>query len=806
MTTVTYTPALEGIERREISVDVSEYKRICELRKPNYEKIPDDRPIKLYCDFDFKAKHAVSLEGFYDGCTEDLIQLTKQHINAEIERLGYKSAPKYAYKISSQIENHIVSFHLICTNYKMTKKEQAVFFGNVERSIDADTESNWRKNMDANPEAKFFDMSVYSNGRFMRSSYSNKPGEQRHFEIGEGTFEDTVISFDNQNAERLSIAIPEKIVNKPACVVSGAEAEEISAYLDAGMFRALARDYKPWTEMGFAIYGACGPKGLPLFLRFSSLCPEKYDEYDCREFYERLQPREGGRGIGSIKYLARQENKTEYDRISKLFQKISIIMTVADLQDPFKCAELIQNTLKSTLILCNENWYVLNEMNLWVEQKEPSYYVVREVRKYLDYSNVKHAERIANEQDEIQKAKLIKIAEEYLKCYKSISGASYLSVVIKFLKTHLRNDTFADKLNANYDELAFENGIMNLKTGIFRLGIESNDFISSTIPHNYTPADSIKKEYLKSVLLKILNNNAEHLEYFLSIIGYTFIGKADLEKSLYFCVDKTTAGDGDNGKSFFFEILTELLPNYVYKSKSNFLEEANTKVHKQLAQLKGKRLVWLDEFGKNKANAELIKVIGDGTKYEYEVMFGTTAILDIMFKLFVLTNHLPNIDPNEKAVYNRYKQISYGSHFDRTGNRKDADPANLLFIADPKLKMKILDEYRNEVYGLIIDYACSYYTKKIPTIPNQFLQDTKDTQNSNDPFSEWFDENMEVVEGGKVALKSIVYIYGKSEEKVKEGMKRLGYKYNKELKGIGKDESTGKYFKGGYEGVVINTD
>ena len=31
-------------------------------------------------------------------------------------------------------------------------------------------------------------------------------------------------------------------------------------------------------------------------------------------------------------------------------------------------------------------------------------------------------------------------------------------------------------------------------------------------------------------------------------------------------------------------------------------------------------------------------------------------------------------------------------------------------------------------------------------------------------------------------------------------MKRLGYKYNKELKGVGKDEK-GKYLKGGYQGI-----
>lgn len=323
MANITYTPALEGIERREMSVDISEYRRICEMRKSIFEKLPDDVPIKPYLDFDFKEKHAVDGFEFYD-CTEELVQIAKTNISRELERLGAKTYPKFALKSSTNIEQKVISFHLICTNYKMTKNEQYVFFQNVERLIENDSENNWRKDyLDTKPDARFIDLSVYSRNRFLRSALSTKSGENRHFEIVEGTFEDTVISFDNHNAETLIVPIQEKTVKNTACVVSGKEAEEITAYLDAGMFKVLAKEYKEWTEMGFAIFGACGKQGLPLFLRFSSLCPEKYNEYDCREFYERLEPRKDGRGMGSIKYLAKQENPEEYERICKLFEKTS---------------------------------------------------------------------------------------------------------------------------------------------------------------------------------------------------------------------------------------------------------------------------------------------------------------------------------------------------------------------------------------------------------------------------------------------------------------------------------------------------
>lgn len=501
-----------------------------------------------------------------------------------------------------------------------------------------------------------------------------------------------------------------------------------------------------------------------------------------------------------LQSLAKKINPSGY----KLWlEKYDIYFINADdLDDPYKTAVTISNTLKDTLVLCKENWYMLTDNQLWKQQKEPSFYIINELRKYIDESNKKLVHKISQASGE-EKDKLIEKSKVYLKAYKTISGSSFLNVLTKYLKTLLADDKFADKLDSNKGQLAFQNGIMDLETKVFRQGILSSDFVTQTIPYDYLRGNESKKEFVKSVLLKILNNNVEHLEYFLSIIGYTFIGSPNLEKSIYFCVDKTEKASGDNGKTFFFDILTSLLPNYVYKSKGSLLEEGNTKVHKQLCMMKGKRLVWLDEFGKKKSNSELMKEIGDGLNIENEVMFGTSENINIMFKLFTLTNNMPIIDPKDTAVYNRYKQISYGSHFDRTGNRFEEDEDNLLFIADTSLGDKIKSEYYNEVFDIIIEYANKYYSKKLPSIPSQFVKDTKETQKNNDTFANWFDENCEIDVNERVALKAIVSQSGLSEKLVKEGMTRLGFKYDKDLCKIGKDNN-GKYYKGGYAGLKLH--
>ena len=498
----------------------------------------------------------------------------------------------------------------------------------------------------------------------------------------------------------------------------------------------------------------------------------------------------------TIYFYSRLSNPEKYTQICQE----SFFIDAIDLNDPYKVATVICRTLRETLVLCREKWFMLDSKQLWQQQQEPSYYIINELRKYIDSSNQKTVKLISVTEGK-EKEQLIENSKAYLKSYPNISKSGFLSVLTKYCKCLLVDNTFAEKLDNNHGKLAFKNGIMNLETLDFKTGIDWSDFLTETIPYNYVKSDS---KNIKQVLKKILNNNEEHLEYFLSIIGYSFIGRPELEKSLYFMIDKTECGRGDNGKTLFFEIMTELLPCYVYKTKASLLETNNSKVHKQITMMKKKRLVWLDELPKEKStNAELMKEIGDGLKLENEVMFGTSETINIQFKLFTLSNHVPQIDPNESAVYNRYKQISFNSHFDRTGSRKQENEEELKFIADTTLSHKIKTEYAHEVFNLIIDYAHQYYQRslKLPPIPEQFNNDTIETQKENDKFGLWFQDYCVLGSSEKkIALKKIVEQSGMSEKAVREGMKRLGLKYKKDLCGLGKDNSN-RFYKGGYEGA-----
>jgi phage/plasmid-associated DNA primase len=474
-------------------------------------------------------------------------------------------------------------------------------------------------------------------------------------------------------------------------------------------------------------------------------------------------------------------------------------ISIDDLNDTFKIAEIISKTLKQGLVLCGEVWYMLDKNNLWKQQNEPSYYIIEELRKYIDYSQLKTAYQITKTEGD-EKEKFIKINKSYLSTYALVNASSKQSQIKAFLRTLLCDNKFCEKLDVTPDVIAFENGIMDIKTLIFRDGILPDDFITETIPYPYKKQCPIKRQYLDDVIKKILNNNPDHAEYYKRVLGHTMLGRPNLEKCMYFFVDKTTESKGDNGKSIMMELLTALMPNYVLKTSSKTLEEGNTKVHKQIAKMKGKRIVWMDELSPKKQDPEIMKVISDGTTINCEIMFGTSESVKVMFKMFALLNSIPAIDGKETACYNRYKQISFNSHFDKSGTRLEENPSNLEFIADPTLGDRLKAEYVNEMMNLLIEYGHKYYTDGLQNIPLQFKNDAKETQTSNDVLKSWINEHCQMT--GKIALKQIVQDSKMTDKFVKDGMKRLGFKYDRDLSGLGKD-STGKAYKGGYEGCSI---
>jgi len=559
--------------------------------------------------------------------------------------------------------------------------------------------------------------------------------------------------------------------------------------------------YPEWRKIIWALH-SMGEQYREIAHKLSNRKGANYERDALDKLWD--DTKEGVLNIGTFYHYAKISNEQKFKEICAKYAP-PLDISLEELSDIFKCADKIAPSLKKILKLCNEAWWVLGDNQLWKPIKDPAYYIILEIRKYIDYSENKVGRmKMATDGEEAEK--LHKIRVEYIKQYEKINTPSYISLCKSYLKVPLCDNDFEDKLNVNPNMLAFQNGMVDLKTGELREGgIQWDDYLTDTIRYDYVAPNAKKTKDLRGYLKQILNNDDSHLEYFLKILGFTFLGTPQLEKSLYFMIDGTEGGKGDNGKTFYFDILDSLMPHYVYKSKGTLLEDGNSKVHKQLCMTKGKRLVWTDEFSRTKKmNATLMKELADGKTIENEIMFGTSDKINILFKMFVLSNFMIKIDATEEAVYNRYKQASFCSNFDRTGTLKEAKPELLKFIADTTLGDRIKTEYRNEVFGLIIEYAKKYNGSI--KIPAKFLGDAKEAKLKNDEFGLWFEECCERSEKGRISMQKIEDLTKFKREFIIEGMIRLGFKYKKDMLGLGQNtvyvngKATTKYLRGGFLG------
>ena len=809
------------------SASLEEYAQICKYGA-GYEFIPDDRPVKLYLDVDVKCDYDgedinVYLNGDCPAVKNDIKMVLQKMLGDEYkeDQIGWGSSHGVV------ADKFKISYHVILNNIIAYKYAQRIIVDELNRTaplICDDMEQYYPNGM--------FDESVYKpNNQIIRSPYTAKTNKtfegERPIQIESGTFAMSCIS--SGIPEDAIELVREKPVAKSATSPSasvGCPSPDSSQIIEKGMHLlkpyAGSGQYENWTKVIWAIKNVTGDKQLAE--TFSRLDMTAFDETSFNNIWDNAETRDDGVGMPTLINLMMKTDKEATKQILRdveranireqgLAQLQNIVINTPpcyyihsrDIEDPYIVAYTISKTLKSRLVLSREKWYIVDKSNLWKCVKEPYIQVVEEIRKYLDYSNLKCVEEMQGLPEGPQRTALTTMSTVYIRSYINITHGNYMSNISKLLRGMLCDDDLISKLDMNPEKLAFKNGIMDLKTRQFRNGILSSDFITETIPFDYKPECEIKKDFVKSVLLKILNNNKEHVEYYLSLIGFSFIGKPHLQKAMYFCIDNTLQANGDNGKTLFFDILLSLFPNYVYKTKAVFLECDNKKVHKQLALMKGKRLVWMDEFSKKALNVELMKELADGKTIENEVMFGTSERIQILFKLFGLSNNMIRIPVDENAVYNRYKQISYGSNFNRNGERKVENPSRLEFIADETLSDKLKEEYGNAIASIIIDYAYQFLqTCKVPEEPKQFKNDAKEAKLKNDEFKCWFSENC--ITTGRVALKHIVKESGMPEKEVKEGMKRLGYKYNKDLRKIGQDEY-GNHYKGGYDGcsIIVHT-
>ncbi len=277
--------------------------------------------------------------------------------------------------------------------------------------------------------------------------------------------------------------------------------------------------------------------------------------------------------------------------------------------------------------------------------------------------------------------------------------------------------------------LNLKNGTVDLRTGELNPHNRDN-LITKLIPVTYNK--DAECPMFSDWLDLVTDNNAELRRYLLQAAGYNFIGEAG-ERNIF-----VLYGDGNNGKTTLLSVLFWLMGGPQGDYASTIDTSTITKTHydqipTDLASLKGIRFAYCSEKLKQKElDIEMLKYMcGGEATLRARFMRQDYFNFEPVFKLWIMTNEKPFIDPDSKAIWNRLKIIPF--IVDITARFKDV----------PLYWKRLLKAEGVGILNLILE-GCRDYLENGLIEPPTVKDATEDFRKSLDEVQPILDEVFEI--------------------------------------------------------------
>ena len=835
MTTITYTSKLNATAAEIKTINATDYKQLCKLSGSNYEVLPDDRPIKLYFDIDIKGD-ADEYEGHIDmqphilrialdTLTDFCVQVVKVEPDFTVKTANSENFKDW----KSGAEKYALSIHIIINNVILIKAEQKRLIQKFNQFVVKNTPDLADYIGEGN---LLFDEAVYDKNRKFRSLYASKPDENRPFILERGTFQNSCISAFIPDDAVLYEPPVESVVNHTAastesdCSDNDENKFAVELLFESGLLHKLSGDYHTWRDIGWILRNEFGNvEGAELFHRFSKLSP-KYDKHECQDFWDTIDENAANKlKIGSLMKMCKDVGGDQYKVVQRkiMEQKNKLpagcLIDVATLEPEPKeklyisletlekgendVARHISQTLIQTLVFCNNRWYLFDQKTcLWRLIQTPSAMIITTIQTYIDESKISLLQRKLATDDEEEKKKYTAYEKKYTEFYKQVGKGSFTNQIIKILQTYLFDGDFERKLDTTPYLVAYKNGMFDLKTGLFRAGLQSSDYLTQTIPHNYEKATDADILAVKHELLKICNNDPQHLEYYLSSLGYAMTGDSSREQSFW----NIRGQKASNGKSVVFDALVDIIPNYIVKMESDIFEVNYGSRHKEISTWKGVRIGYVNELSKKRQDENLLKELADGTCMRFKVMYGGMDTMPITLKLWIVGNSTMKVNA-DNGIKRRLKMLQFDSEF--IADLEEDDYATCQFKKDLNFKALLQTKYKHAIMELIYQYSKKYVDNhyKLCDYPAAWLEDCEDVARDNNKFEEYFYNNFEIDPNGTVskrAVDSIVSGYKADQIIIKDELKKMRIAFTYDSKKKAKRERTNGCYTGFKE--IIHED
>ena len=289
-----------------------------------------------------------------------------------------------------------------------------------------------------------------------------------------------------------------------------------------------------------------------------------------------------------------------------------------------------------------------------------------------------------------------------------------------------------------------KNGTLDLRTMEFREH-RPDDFLTKVSPVIYDPEADCPR--WRSFITEIMQGDKARADYLQKAIGYALTGDTRME-----CLFILYGPTSRNGKGTTMESILRIMGEYGKNADPTMLQakfnNQSGGPSEEIARLAGSRFVNISEPEKKiTLDAALTKrLTGNDTitaRYLHENSFEFRP----NFKIFINTNHRPNITDLTLFESGRIKIIPFDRHFEE----KEQDKGLKGFFAEPENMSAGILNWMLEGYKMFRSQGLA--------MPDSVVQATMDYQMFSDKMGQFFDECIEEKEGSELRRGAIYTRY-----------------------------------------------
>jgi P4 family phage/plasmid primase-like protien len=472
-----------------------------------------------------------------------------------------------------------------------------------------------------------------------------------------------------------------------------------------------ADKWDSWYKIGCCLYKISkgDVNGFNLWSEFS-MRSDKYDESECITIWQKM--RENNYTIGTLKYFAKEDNPEEYKRYTREQNKKLVRAVIKGghndlakiLHSEHHC-EYVCSSIKGknwfqfkqhiwggvelgTFLrakISDENGAILSRLNEFKEevyiqlarlrpQSQPT--SARKKRAPVRKNTKKSAEKFEDDSDDSDDAydtkpqdeqEELEFQEKVLnKIISSCKNATYKNSVMQEAQELFYNEGFLPLLNKNPYLIAFQNGVYDFSTNVFRDG-HPEDFLSVALPIEYNESYTFDHPDVLDVIsfFEKVFPDEQVREYFFYEVCQVFVG-GNPSKIIQFWT-----GEGNNGKSVTQALFEKMLGPLAVKFSTSLLTGKKKDLGAAAPELarsgNGVRWAVMDEPSADEViNPGPLKCITGNDAFFARDLFQTgkeTVEIIPMFKIVMICNQLPVIKDADKATWNRVRVIPFESTF-----------------------------------------------------------------------------------------------------------------------------------------------